>query len=324
MLTTAGRLFAVALVVSLLMQMQIAENGYAARGAKIAFSSTRNGNSKIYIMDGDGGNQVRLTDDPAWDHEPSWSPDGDRIAFSRNSNIHVMDSNVIDGWVLMNLTGMSSGWEPAWSPDGAKIAFTRFKAAQQQVWVMDADGQNQILLTHVGANSSPAWSPDGKRIAFSSTRVVGSDIYVMDENGDNQVRLTQDKGLEDNPSWSPGGQWIAYDSFTRSLVHEIHVVKTDGSGLTRRLTRGRPHKRCPAWSPDGRTIAYVASKDLDPDKRKEIHLMTADGDYLKQLSKNRIGDTDPDWFDPVERSVSPAANFVTIWGEIKKPTSARR
>ncbi len=313
----AKRFLISVLLVSLLIQMQIAAYGYASRGAKIAFSSTRDGNSEIYIMDGDGGNQVRLTNDPARDHQPSWSPDGDRIAFIRNSNIHVMDSDVMDGWVLMNLTGISGGSEPAWSPDGAKIAFTRFKAAQEQVWLMDADGQNQTLLTHVGPNSSPEWSPDGKRIAFASSRDGGSQIYVMDENGDNQERLTQDLWLKDNPSWSPDGQRIAYDLLTRSLVYEIHVVKTDGSGLTRRLTRGRPHKILPAWSPDGRTIAYVTTKDVNIGSRQEIHLMTADGDYISQLSAHRNGDTDPDWFDPGGWSVSPAANFLTIWGKIK-------
>ena len=313
----AGRLTATVLVVSLLIQIYIVNSAYASSDAKIAFSSSRDGNSEIYIMDGDGGNQVRLTNDPARDHQPSWSPDGDRIVFIRNSNIHVMDSDVMDGWVLMNLTGISGGSEPAWSPDGAKIAFTRFKAAQEQVWLMDADGQNQTLLTHVGPNSSPEWSPDGKRIAFVSSRDGGSQIYVMDENGDNQDRLTQDLWLEDNPSWSPDGQRIAYDLLTRSLVYEIYVVKTDGSGLTRRLTRGRPHKILPAWSPDGRTIAYVTTKDVNIGSRQEIHLMTADGDYLNQLSAHRNGDTDPAWFDPAGWSVSPAANFLTIWGKIK-------
>ena len=321
MLFTAGRLLAATLVLSLLIQMQIAENGYAARGAKIAFSSTRNGNSKIYIMDGDGGNQVRLTDDPAWDHEPAWSPDGDRIAFNRNGHIYVMDS---DKRNLMRLTKNETASEPAWSPDGAKIAFTRFKALQQQVWVMDADGQNPTLLTHVGANSNPAWSPDGRRIAFSSTRIVGADIYVMDENGDNQERLTQDIELENRPSWSPDGQWIAYDMLTRSLVYEIHVVKTDGSGLTRRLTHDVPHKLNPAWSPDGRTIAYVSSADLNRNFRQQIHLMTADGDRLEILSKHLNNDTDPDWFDPKGWSVSPTVNVVTTWGKIKKSTSAFR
>ena len=61
----SGRLFAAALVVSLLIQMQFAENGVASRRTKIAFTSMRDGNSEIYVMDGDGGNPRRVTDNPS-------------------------------------------------------------------------------------------------------------------------------------------------------------------------------------------------------------------------------------------------------------------
>ena len=321
MSSRARRYLITVFVVTVLIQIQIAANVYAARRAGIVFNSTRDGNNEIYVMDVDGGNQLRLTDHPAWDHEPSWYPDGDRIAFNRNGHIYVMDS---DKRNLMRLTKNETASEPAWSPDGAKIAFTRFKALQQQVWVMDADGQNPTLLTHVGANSNPAWAPDGIRIAFSSTRDGEADIYVMEENGNNQERLTYDRGLQDRPSWSPDGQWIAYDSFAGSGVYEIYVVTTDGNGLTRRLTHDLPHKLSPAWSPDRRTIAYVSSTDLIRETRQQIHLMTADGDYLKRLSKPLNNDTDPDWYAPVGWSVSPATSYLTIWGEIKASTANRR
>ena len=76
----------------MLIRMHMAANGYAARKTKIAFNSTRDGNSEIYVMDSEGGNPLRLTHDPAWDHEPSWSPHGDRIAFNRYGDIYVMGS----------------------------------------------------------------------------------------------------------------------------------------------------------------------------------------------------------------------------------------
>ena len=321
MLFKVKHLIGAALIVSAFVQMHMAKSGYAAPLAKIAFSSVRDDNSDIYVMDSDGGNQVRLTIDPARDYDPSWSPDGERIAFNRNGHIYVMDS---DKRNLMRLTKNETASEPAWSPDGAKIAFTRFKALQQQVWVMDTDGQNPTLLTHVGANSNPAWAPDGVRIAFSSTRDGEADIYLMEENGNNQERLTYDRGLQDRPSWSPDGQWIAYDSFAGSGVYEIYVVTTDGNGLTRRLAHDLPHKFSPAWSPDGQTIAYVSSTDLIRESRQQIHLMTADGDYLKRLSKPLNNDTDPDWYAPVGWSVSPATSYLTIWGEIKASTANRR
>ena len=312
----AERISAAALIVSMFIQIQIAESGYAAFGAKIAFTCVgMDGNRDICVMDGDGGNELRLTDDPAKDHEPSWSPDGTRIAFNRDHHIYVMDS---DGRNLIELT---HGSEPAWSPDGAKIAYTHFKALKRQVWVMDADGGNQVQLTQWGENYDPAWSSDGVRIAFVDVdRQGGSEIYAMDSDGDNQVRLTHDLAEKDNPSWSPDGQWIAFDSY-RSRVYQIYVVNTDGSGLTRRLTRRRPHNWNPAWSPDGDTIAYSI---WEWGISMTINLMTHAGMHLKQLTEDDgTYRSDADWFDPVGRPVSPAANFVTIWGEIKQPTSGR-
>ena len=80
------RLFAAALVISLLIQMLIAENGYASRRTKIAFTSSRDGNYEIYVMDDDGSNQRRVTVNPASDRHPAWSPDGKKIAFVSNRN----------------------------------------------------------------------------------------------------------------------------------------------------------------------------------------------------------------------------------------------
>ena len=146
-----GCFFAAAVVVSLFIQMHIATMGYSAPPAKIVFTSMRDGNYEIYVMDSNGGNQVNLTDDPAVDWSPTWSPDGDRIAFvsSRGTYFHIytMDS---DGRNLIQLTKESNDSDPAWSPDGAKIAFTRPIERKNQVWVMDVDGGNPVQLTHIG------------------------------------------------------------------------------------------------------------------------------------------------------------------------------
>ena len=306
-------------VFSVLIQMQFAADGHAARGTKIVFTSTRiDGFGEIYVMDGDGGNQARLTNHPAQDRGASWSPDGARIAFVSNrdrgyDHIHVMDS---DGQNVTQLTKDSINRHPAWSPDGGRIAFNR----NTQIYVMDTDGKNSVQLTHIGYNAQPAWSRDGRRIAFVSHRHGGPEIYVMDENGDNQERRTGNKAGKSAPAWSPDGRWIAYSSLDLTRIFQIYLVRADGIPLKEKLTRKLPHKFNPAWSPDGGTIAYTSEVAFG---NSRIHLMTDKGIYLKQFREVGNGsDKGPDWVDPTAWSVPPAENVVTNWGEIKRAPAA--
>jgi formylglycine-generating enzyme required for sulfatase activity len=217
---------------------------------RIAFVSDRDGNREIYVMNADGSGQTRLTDNPALDWTPAWSPDGTRIAFMSdrdgNPEIYVMNA---DGSGQTRLTDNPTLDQlPAWSPDGTLIAFASDRDDNWEIYVMNADGSGQTRLTDNPAlDWEPTWSPDGTRIAFVSFRDGNAEIYVMNADGSAQTRLTDNPTLDQFPAWSPDGTRIAFASF-RDGNWEIYVMNADGSGQTR-LTDNPADDAVPAWSP---------------------------------------------------------------------------
>ena len=318
---TPGCLRFAALCVSLISISMLLREAFAAHHKMIVFATDRDGNAEIYGMAADGKNQTRLTNHPAADLQPSWSPDGKKIAFTSyrnggNIQIFVMDS---DGQNPIRLTNKVWDQDPDWSPDGQKIAFTGYRnvglrgeAWNMDIYVMDTDGKNRMRLTRIaGNNGNPSWSPEGQRIAFvNSGWGWGPEIYVMDSNGENTTRLTDDVGSKRDPSWSPDGQSIAF-----VLKNQVYVMDSDGKN-PRKLTDG-PYDFNPTWSPDSELIAFESWRRHD--HINEIHLMTADGKYIKKLSgMHERRDWDPDWFNSATLAASPAGNQITTWGRLKK------
>ena len=279
-LTPRSMLFAV-LCICLMSEELRLRNALAFNTSQIVFTSRRDGNNEIYVMDANGGNQENLTNHPAYDADPDWSPDGAKIAFvsSRNGGV-------------------------------------------SQIHVMDADGKNPIRLTdgHL-EKGDPSWSPDGQKIAFVSSRdggnrAGGNEIYVIGADGQGLKRVTHDLVGQQSPSFSPDGQRIAHYASHEGFRHI--VVGADGRNL-KRLTHNEENHWGPAWSPDGQTIAYwVWDGILEGNLLGTIHLMTADGRYLMQLSDvHDARDYQPD-FNPVGLAVPPTSNKTTTWARLKK------
>jgi len=264
----------------------------AAATGKIAFTSDRDSNAEIYVMNADGTDQTNLTNNPAYDFGPAWSPDGSRIAFSsdRDSNAEIYVMNA-DGTGLTNLTNNPAyDFGPAWSPDGSRIAFSSDRDGNDEVYVMNADGSGLARLTNNPTHDGvPDWSPDGTRIAFDSDRDNNAEIYVMNADGTDPRNLTNDPAYDFGPDWSPDGSRIAFSS-VRDDNPEVYVMNADGSGRTR-LSNNPGEDAFPAWSPDGSRIAF----DSDRDNNAEIYVMNADGTDPRNLTNNRASDVEPVW-----------------------------
>ncbi len=253
----------------------------------IALHSVCEGSLDIFVMKGDGSEVMNVTHSPdIGEHDPSWSSDGQWIAFERGpfppvpelTEIYIMRA---DGSGLTRLTSNEvndSG--PSWSPDGQWIAFVSFRDSDYEIFKMRADGSEVMSLTSNDVDDwEPSWSPDGQWIAFESFRDFNSDIYKMRADGSQLTRLTQDEAYDGSPSWSPDGRRIAFSS-RRDGNSGIYIVNADGSRPTR-VTNSPGDELDPAWSPDGDWIAFTYGYWIPADP---------EGAYVTEIHAVRVAD----------------------------------
>ena len=129
-------------------------------GEEIAFTSERDGNLEIYVMNSDGSDPIRLTHNTSSDSQPAWSPDGKKLAIvsERDGNAEIYVMNADGSAVTRHTFNNAADESPVWSPDGEKIAFVSYIYGPGEIIVMGADGQNQMRLTNNPADDTqPAW-----------------------------------------------------------------------------------------------------------------------------------------------------------------------
>ncbi|MEP6819804.1 MAG: hypothetical protein ABJA18_09745 [bacterium] len=254
----------------------------AADSAQRAFLA-----AEIYLMDGDGTNPRRITNNAYFDCFPALSPDGKRIVFDSNR--------------------LRAEGEP----------FNTF-----DLFVMNTDGTGQTPLMR---GSSATWSPDGKKIAFHASAsgagrpinpnpgaaTTDSDIFIVDvdaflKKSARPKNITNNPAaVDDDPDWSPRERSIIFtshavtDNAADHVTAEIYVTDANGAGKPRRLTNNAEEERAPSWSPDGKHILFMCRRGSPAQSGTlptfELCVMNADGTGLARLTNNAVPELTPSW-----------------------------
>jgi Tol biopolymer transport system component len=266
----------------------------------VALTRERAGESHIMLVDPSGRSRPR---DLGRGWEPSWSPDGQKLAFT-----YEVDTDSTYGGGVGAVLGRGEG------------------GGLERIFVMNADGSGRRLLAMPWLrsgrfeDSAPSWSPDGRRIAFTRTiwpagephtqwNPGRSAVYVLDldHGGLRRVSDLSDGYSEfGHVTWSPDGRRLAYLApSNRAPCPVLHVANADGTGDHLLTAASRPSGAptdcllivTPAWSPDGHWIAFARVRPMKPATGGvDLYLISPDGKRLHRLTHQpNAVDIAPTW-----------------------------
>lgn len=272
---------------------------FSPDGGRIAFTSNRDGDFEIYVMDSDGNNPTRLTNNRASDGLPVFS------AGPRTALITAPYPNKPTGPGPIRLTDNlcyypSMERKLVVSPDGSKVAFNGCTSSGfiTDVFVANTDGTGTTNITNnpevVEGQFGLTFSPDSDKLAFQREVYASGedDIYMANTDGTGLTNLTNNAETTTTvqwPSFSPDGGKVTFLRMTgpnESRSVDVYSMNTDGTGLTNLTDTPDTYENWPVLSPDGEKVAFVRSPNPDEPPHSDIRMVGSDGTHPTKLSNS--------------------------------------
>ncbi len=294
----------------------------AATTGEIAFTSTRDGNSEIYVMNSDGSRAMNLTRHRAEDMDPTWSPNGEQILFVSDRDgvrdLYLMDA---DGKNVRRVFRKKAHREqPAWSPDEKLIVY--IEPEEHALMTYSIRKRSEKRLGWIDRKRGhPAWSPDGTEIAYDW--MGSASIRLINLRTDTiTVLLPERKFAMWHPAWAPTENKIAFAGLKWPKNHvgplriddKMTLYVADRGGAWVKEIVKEPIVSHPTWSPDGSEILY----EKRVDNRRQLFKVDSERGKPQQLTRSGANYM-ADWINSPGLSVEPtSSSLTTVWGEMKR------
>lgn len=239
----------------------------------------------------------QLTTPPAATHgdvDPSFSPDGQRVAFIRFTD------NTAEIFVVP-----AGGGEPrqitfdnrrmdtvVWTPDGRELVFASNRAGSYSLWRISPEGGTPVHVEGIGLDArEPSIARAGGRLVYSQ-QSVDTNIWRIPTHRDNasRLKLIGSTRRDENPRLSPDGTKIVFES-NRSGSRELWISDNDGNNQAQLTNFGGPITTNGRWSPDGRQLAF----DSRPEGHAQIFLISVNGGPVHRLTNEPYDSLAPSW-----------------------------
>ena len=214
--------------------------------------------SRLKVMDADGENAKTITEVTGSIFSPTWSPDGNRIAYSvqRDKSYPVIYVQSVSGGGATPLTPFpGSNLSPSFSPDGSKILFSSSFEGSADIYEMSASGgQPRRLINWPSSEVQPSYAPDGKSFVFVSDKTGFNkpQIYRY-EFGSGRTTKVSSSGYATSPQFSNDGSQIAF------LSGRSAAIMNSGGAVTTNLGNTGIDE-APSFSPSGRNVIYASKQ----------------------------------------------------------------